>query len=149
MCFHYFLFFDSSRNYNISQLAFLYISGTRFIFISPSTKPSPFKQGCFLSNCHPQYIHVWDYLNPDAGSCSSLCQTSGGSHCTSGGNPSFCCINSTTQLGAICTLAEGALNSTVQALTKMLNSTDPNTDPQGTPLVSSIHLDIEPLTTTL
>ena len=35
------------------------------------------------------------------------------------------------------------------SLTKMLNSIDPNTDPQGTPLVSSIHLDIEPLTTTL
>ena len=35
------------------------------------------------------------------------------------------------------------------SLMKKLNSTGPNMDPQGTPLVTNLHLDIEPLTTTL
>ena len=35
------------------------------------------------------------------------------------------------------------------SLMKMLNSIGPCTDPRGTPLVTSLHLDIDPLTTTL
>ncbi|KAK4827142.1 LOW QUALITY PROTEIN: hypothetical protein QYF61_014736 [Mycteria americana] len=35
------------------------------------------------------------------------------------------------------------------SLTKMLNSAGPNTDPWGTPLITGLHLDIEPLTATL
>ncbi|KAF1478525.1 Cilia- and flagella-associated protein 99, partial [Pygoscelis antarcticus] len=36
-----------------------------------------------------------------------------------------------------------------RSLMKILNSTGPNTDPCRTPLVTNLHLDIEPLTTTL
>ena len=61
---------------------------------------------------------------------------------------SFRCVNCTTQLGVICKLAEGALNTTM-SLMKILNSTGPNTDLWGTPLVTDLHLDIELLTTTL
>jgi len=34
-------------------------------------------------------------------------------------------------------------------LIKMLKSTGPKTDPRGTPLVTRLHLDIEPLITTV
>jgi len=64
------------------------------------------------------------------------------------GIPSFWCVNCTTQLGVICKVAEGALDL-AKSLMKMLNSTGPSTDTCGTPLVTGIHLDIEPLTTTL
>ena len=37
----------------------------------------------------------------------------------------------------------------LMSLIKMLKSTHPKTDPWGTPLITSFHLDIEPLITTL
>jgi len=43
------------------------------------------------------------------------------------GIPSFWCVNCTTHLGVVCKLAEGALKS--KSLMKMLNNTDPITDP--------------------
>jgi len=64
------------------------------------------------------------------------------------GIPSFWCVSCTTQLGVVCKLAEGALDLT-KSLMKMLNSTGPRTDPGGTLLVTSVHLDIELLTTAL
>jgi len=59
---------------------------------------------------------------------------------------SFYCVNHTTQLGVISKLAEVPSS---MSLIKMLESTGSKTDPWGTPLVSDLHLDIEPLTTTL
>jgi len=61
---------------------------------------------------------------------------------------SFWCVSCTTQLGVTCKLAEGALDL-AKSLMKTLNGTGPSTDPCGTPLVTGIHLDIEPLITTL
>lgn len=127
--FYYFIFFDSSTNYISHQLAFcVHISGTSIYFYFTFYTSSPFKQSCSPSpsNCHLQYINVWDRLKPDAGSWISLCQTSGCSHwhtsqacqSTPPGNPYFCCINSTTHLGATCTLAEDALNFTVHVIDK-------------------------------
>ena len=65
------------------------------------------------------------------------------------GIPSLQYVDCTTQLGAISKLAECALNPIVCVANKMLNSTAPNTNPQGTPLVTGLHLDIELLTATL
>jgi len=58
------------------------------------------------------------------------------------------CVDCSTQLGIICKLAEGALNPAM-SLMNILNTTGPNTDPQGTSLVTDIYLDIELLTITL
>jgi len=44
------------------------------------------------------------------------------------GNPSFWCVNCTTQLGVVCELAEGALDL-AKSLMKVLRSTSPSTDP--------------------
>jgi len=41
---------------------------------------------------------------------------------------SFWCVRCTTQFGVICKLAEGVLDL-AKSLTKMLNSTNPSTDP--------------------
>jgi len=57
------------------------------------------------------------------------------------------CVDHTPHLGVICKLAEGALDTTM-SLTKILHSTGPNIDPWGIPLVTDLHLGIEPLTTT-
>ncbi|KAK4820500.1 hypothetical protein QYF61_000079, partial [Mycteria americana] len=65
------------------------------------------------------------------------------------GISSLRCVNRTTQLGVTCKLAEGALDPTVYVIDEILNSTGPNTHPGGTPLVTDLHLDIEPLTTML
>jgi len=61
---------------------------------------------------------------------------------------SFWLVNCTAQLGVICKLAEGTLSLTM-SLMKILNNSGPSMDPWGTALVTSIHLDIKPLTTTL
>jgi len=57
------------------------------------------------------------------------------------GISSFCHIKCITQLGAISQLAD--------VIEKMLKDSGPKTDPWGTPLVTSLHLDTELLTTTL
>ena len=63
---------------------------------------------------------------------------------------SFWCVSCTTQLGVICKLAEGALDPTVcVSLMNILHSAGPNIDPRGTPIVTILHLDIDPLTATL
>jgi len=65
-----------------------------------------------------------------------------------GGVPSLRYVYRTTQLGVICKLAEGALDPT-ESLMKILNSSGPIMDPWGKPLVTDLHLDIEPFTATL
>ncbi|KAJ7410419.1 hypothetical protein WISP_108598 [Willisornis vidua] len=64
------------------------------------------------------------------------------------GIPSFKCVNCTTQLGVICRFTEGALDLSM-SLMKIINNAGPNTDPRGTPLVTDVHQDSEPLTTIL
>jgi len=64
------------------------------------------------------------------------------------GIPSFYCVNYTAHLGVISKLAEDAHNPTM-SLIKTLKNTSPKSDPCGTPLITSLHLDTEPLTTTL
>ena len=65
------------------------------------------------------------------------------------GIPSLCAIDCTAQLGAVSKLLRVLLISLPVSLIKVLKSTTPKTDPQGTPLITSLHLDVEPLTTTL
>ena len=62
--------------------------------------------------------------------------------------PSFCNVNCTTQVGIINKLAEGALDPTVYVIDKDVE-VYPIQTPWGIPLVTGLHLDIEPLTTTL
>ena len=54
----------------------------------------------------------------------------------------FYCVNCITQLGVLRKLAEGTLNSAM-SLIKMLKSTGPQTHLWRTPLMTSLHLDIE------
>jgi len=50
-------------------------------------------------------------------------------------------VNYTTQLGVISRLAEGTLNPTDK------NTGEDHLEPWGTPLVTGLHVDIEPLRT--
>jgi len=52
-----------------------------------------------------------------------------------------------TQRGVICILAEGALDPAMSLM--ILNNAGPNTDACRMPVVTNLHLDIEPLTTAL
>ena len=66
------------------------------------------------------------------------------------GIPSFHCDNCTTQFGVISNLAEGALNSILDVIDKDVKEHQHQERPVGdTPLVTSLHLDTEPLITTL
>jgi len=58
-------------------------------------------------------------------------------------------INCATQVGVISKLAEVHSVPRSRSLIKMLKTTGPKTVPWGTPLVIGVHLDIEPLTTTV
>ena len=60
-----------------------------------------------------------------------------------GGVPSFYCINCTTQFSVICELAEGVLDPTVYVINKDAGRSP---GPWRTPIVTSFHPDIEPLT---
>ena len=64
------------------------------------------------------------------------------------GTPYLWYTNCTTQLGVICKVAEGVLDSTVHVTYKDVNKTSPNTDPRGITVVISLHLDTEQLTAT-
>jgi len=64
------------------------------------------------------------------------------------GISSFYCVNCTTHLGVISKLAEGTLDPTM-LLIKILKSTGVRTEPWGTPLMTGLHLVINPSTTTL
>ena len=59
------------------------------------------------------------------------------------GIPPFCGVNCTTQLGVISAFAEGTLSPPVYVTDKMLKSSSLKTELWGTPLVTSLHLDIE------
>ena len=63
------------------------------------------------------------------------------------GIPSFCCVNCTAQLGAISKLLISIPLSV--SLITILKSTSPKMDPWGVPLITSLHLDTQPLTTAL
>jgi len=65
------------------------------------------------------------------------------------GLPSRQCIDFTTQLGVICKHAEGALDAIICVTDKDVEDTGPKTDHGGTPLVTSLHSDTEPLIKTL
>ena len=65
------------------------------------------------------------------------------------GIPPFCYVDCMTQLGAISKLAEVTLISEKDSEIKLLKSTFPKTNPWGSLLVTSCHLGIELLTTTL
>ena len=62
---------------------------------------------------------------------------------------SFHRVNHTTQFGVISKFAEGALNSIVDVIDKDVKEPSLKTDPWGMPLITGLHLDIEPLMTTL
>ena len=65
------------------------------------------------------------------------------------GLPSFCCISCTTHFGVISKLIEGALNLTVPSIPRGIEENWSRNRPLGTLLVTSLHLDIELLTTAL
>ncbi|GAB0197909.1 cAMP-dependent protein kinase inhibitor alpha [Grus japonensis] len=65
------------------------------------------------------------------------------------GIPSLQRVDHTTQLGVVGKLAEGALNPTVHDADKDVKQCRSQYRPRGTPLVTVLHLDTEPLTTTL
>ncbi|PKU42161.1 hypothetical protein llap_7535 [Limosa lapponica baueri] len=69
--------------------------------------------------------------------------------CPLNGILSLRCVNYTPQLGVICKLAGGALDPTVYVIDEDIEQYWSNMDPSGTTLVIDLHLDIEPLTTTL
>jgi len=57
--------------------------------------------------------------------------------------PSFWCANCITQLGVICKLAEGALDLTVYVIAEDIKQYWSQYGPLRTPLVTSLHPDIE------
>jgi len=63
--------------------------------------------------------------------------------------PPFYCVNGTTQLSATSKLLRVHSIPSLMSMMKMLKSTSPKTDPWGTPLMTSLHLDTQPLTATL
>ena len=63
--------------------------------------------------------------------------------------PSFRCVDCITQLDVVCKLAEGAFDLTVYVIDEDVKQHWSHYDRWGTPLVTSLHLDIEPLITTL
>ena len=65
------------------------------------------------------------------------------------GVPSFCCVHCTTQLGVISKLLRVHSIPPSVSLIEMLKSSGPRMDPWGTPLITGLHLDMEPLTTAL
>ena len=65
------------------------------------------------------------------------------------GIPSPRRVNLTTQLAVICILAEGAHNPDVYVIDEDIKWYLFHYGPRGIPLVTDVHLDIEPLTTTL
>jgi len=86
-------------------------------------KKENLKNGYFQAVLLPVFIHIWDYLDPNAKHCISLCRTSLGPpfefiKVALDGIPSFCCINHTTQFGAIGKLAECALNLIICVIDK-------------------------------
>lgn len=66
---------------------------------------------------------------------------------------SFCCIICTTQLGlevVVCKCAEGTFNPIIYDTDKDVKRIPvPKQTPAGLPLISDLHLNTEPLTTTL
>ncbi|KAJ7403321.1 hypothetical protein BTVI_78228 [Pitangus sulphuratus] len=65
------------------------------------------------------------------------------------GIPSFYCVNNTAHLPVIFKFAENVLNPTVCVIDKDIKEYKSQIKAWGTPLVTSLHLDIESLTTTL
>ncbi|KAJ7423037.1 hypothetical protein WISP_35360 [Willisornis vidua] len=63
-------------------------------------------------------------------------------------SPTLQQIDSPSQLGVICKFANHELNSLSRSSIKILNKASCNTDPWGTPLVTSCQLDAAPLTST-
>ncbi|KAK4815789.1 hypothetical protein QYF61_007229 [Mycteria americana] len=64
--------------------------------------------------------------------------------------PSFWRVNCTTQLGVICKLAEGALDLAINVIDENIEQHWSLYRPlYRTPLITDLHLDIEPLTATL
>lgn len=113
----------------------------------PWELPNPSLQGC------TQWVHL---PSPGAAPCSLTCWTSWGSQGPSSqvcpgpldGIPFFSCINGTAQLHVLCRLAEDTFDLTV-SLIKVLKSTGPKVESWGTPLITGLHLDTEPLTKAL
>ena len=64
------------------------------------------------------------------------------------GIPSFYSVSCTTQLGVISKLLRVHSITSSMSLIKMLKNIGLKTDPWGTALITGLHLDIEPLTTT-
>ena len=59
-------------------------------------------------------------------------------------------VDRTRQLDVICKLDEGSLYLTLDVIDTVKSSaSDPSTDSWGTPLITNLHPDTEPLTTTL
>ncbi|PKU42313.1 hypothetical protein llap_7381 [Limosa lapponica baueri] len=58
-------------------------------------------------------------------------------------------VNNPTQFGVTCKPTEGALDPLIHIVDKDIKRTGPNTEPWGTPLVTSCQLDLTPFTTTL
>ena len=125
---------------------------------SPTSTPRlPSRQGCSQSPHRPVCIDTGGWPDPGAGPCAWPCWTSWGSHrptsraCPgpSGWHPVP--QVSTVPLSLVSPANLPRVHSVLLSmlLMKVLNSTRPNTNPWGTPLVTDLHLDIEPLTTTL
>jgi len=90
----------------------------RLILSFSSTRTPKPQQGYSQGFLLPQYLHVWEYLDPSAKPCTMLSWTSLGSQGPifwvyqgpSGCHPFLCCIIRTTQVGIISKLAKGSLN---------------------------------------
>ena len=132
---------------------------------SSTSSPKYVSQGYSQSGFCPAFICAWKCPNPCAGPCTQPCWTSWGSYrptsqaSTEGPSgwypflPAYRPCNLVSLINLLSVALEILLRvpSTPLSmlLTKMLNSTGPNTNSQGTLLVTGLYLDITPLTATL
>ena len=123
----------------------------------PPVPPSPSQQGCSQSLHPPACIDSGDCPHTDAGPCPWPYWTSRGSHRPSSwacpGPSGWHLIARACQLHhtAWCHLQTcwGYTQWNTKSLMKIFKSTGPSMDPWGTLLITDLHLDTEPLTTTL
>ena len=123
----------------------------------PSGPPSPSPQGCsqrvllqaaLMSGTAPtqeQHLAPGLFKPPQI----PMCPLSEPAQVPLHGVPSFCCVHCTTQLGVISKLLRVHSIPPSVSLIEMLKSSGPRMDPWGTPLITGLHLDMEPLTTAL
>ena len=102
------------------------------------------KIACPQLKCKILHLDLLNFIKFTWAYCSSLSRA-----LSLNGIPSLWCVDHNPQLGVINKLAESGLDPTVNVIDEDMKEYWSSTEPWGAPLITDLHPDTEPLTTTL